>query len=69
MMILTLAGEALDVEVVGLDPQHLALALVPTPEAGDDPLLGGRAGVAVILSVQHWRRRRTKTISGVECIM
>lgn len=41
----TFAGEAGDVEVSGLDSQHLALADLPALEASDDPLGRRRASV------------------------
>ncbi len=50
-MVLTLAGEALYVEVVGLDPQHLSLAWLPAPEALDGLLPCRRTRVAAILSM------------------
>lgn len=46
---LTFAGEALYVEVVGLDPQHLSSAGLSAFEALDDPL--PHIGVAAILGV------------------
>lgn len=48
---LTFAGEALYVEVVGLDPQHLSSAGLPTFEALDGPL--PNIGVAAILGVKN----------------
>lgn len=46
---LTFAGEALNVEVVGLDPKHLSSAGLSAFEALDDPL--PHVGVAAILGV------------------
>lgn len=46
---LTFAGEALYVEVIGLDPQHLSSAGLSAFEALDDPL--PHIGVAAILGV------------------
>lgn len=48
---LTFAGEALYVEVVGLDPQHLSPTGLPTFEALDDPL--PHVGMAAILGVKN----------------
>lgn len=48
---LTFAGEALEVKVVGLDPQHLSSAGLPTFKALDDPL--PHIGVAAILGVKN----------------
>jgi hypothetical protein len=50
---LTLAGKALDVEVLGLDPQHLSLAWLPTFVALDPQLL------CRVLNMAHWRREQT----------
>lgn len=48
---LTFAGEALYVEVVVLDPQHLSSAGLPTFEALDEPL--PHIGMAAILGVKN----------------
>lgn len=42
---LTFAGEAFDVEMLGLDPEHFPLAGVPAFVAVNDGLLGGVLGV------------------------
>lgn len=51
LMVLTLAGKALNVEVAGLDTQHLSFAWFPTSEALDEPLPCWWTRVAFILSL------------------
>lgn len=57
-IVLTLAGKALYVEVVGLDSQHLSLAWLSTSETLDDLLPRWRTRMAAPWSMKHCRERR-----------
>lgn len=48
----TFAGEAFDMEMLGLDPKHFALAWLPTFMAVNDRLL---CGVVRVLRMGHWK--------------
>lgn len=51
----TFAGETFDVEVLGLDPEHLSLARFPAFMAVNGGLLGW---VVRVLRVGHWKKKK-----------